>query len=202
MMFMKISNLVTLVILAIALASCASPNNQRPDQVTHGEHYPILDVLPRRIEGFTYEGSSTYPDPLGYSLRYQNDNNLHAFADIYLYPAPPGAASFTHEEIVVGVTNEALQEIDYFKQRGLYSEFKIISSGTFEIQGKTVSRVEIHLVKNNLVLYSLLYVTESDGKLIKARMSMPNNDANRTNEAWTRFIKSAFATIINNIDKA
>lgn len=161
-----------------------------------------MDFLPAKLEGFSYENSTTYPAPWGYSLRYGKNTTHRTYSDIYIYPIPKEANGYKHEEIVYGITKEALREIEYAKEKGAYSEFKVISKGTFYLNGKLATRVEIFLVRNNLSSYSLLYVTESEGKLIKARMTMPDNESNRNNESWNKFIDKVFSIILSNIEKA
>jgi hypothetical protein len=196
-----ISSIMLLVLVAI-LTACTPPTRESREDVAGSERYPILEVLPRHIEGFSYKGMRVYPDPWGYSLRYGNDSNQGVYADIYLYPVPQELRGREQEDIVMNKTNEALEEIDYFKRKGVYSAFEVISRDAFEILGNKTSEVEIQLVRDNLALYSLLFVTESKGKLIKARMTMPNNEANNGSEAWKRFVESVFTVILNNIDKA
>jgi hypothetical protein len=200
--FMKIFTNIVFTLVMMALVGCGAPKRQEVKELPGSEQYPILDVLPKSIEGFSYKGLRVYPDPWGYSLRYRSDFDKTVYADIYLYPVPKEAMGGDPEDIVVGATNGALEEIDYATKNGMYSEFEILGRDDFDILGKTTSQVDIYLVRNKTPLYSLLFVTESNGKLIKARMTMPHTDANRSNDAWKRFVESAFTIILNNIDKA
>lgn len=198
------NHLYKFVILALllAVAGCAVPVKEGQDDTASEKHAALLDVLPRHIQGFTYEGVREYPDPWGYSLRYRSDSSRRTYADIYIYPVPGNATNLSQKKVVTDMTNEALWEIKVAKEKGAYSDYKIIHSAAFEIDGNFTSRVDLQLVSNNLVLYSLLYVTERNGKLIKARISMPDNDANRGNKLWQEFVEQTFQVIIQNILKA
>lgn len=200
--FMKLFYKTLFIILIITSSACTVPVRQSQNKVTHDEHYVILDVLSKQVDGFSYEGSTTYPAPWGYSLRYRNNESKRTYADIYIYPVPREAVDYKHKDIVFSITNDALHEIDYAKERGVYSKFNVISKGTFEILDNVATKVEISLVKDNLVSYSLLFVTESSGKIIKARMTMPDNELNRNNEAWNKFVAKTFSIILKNIEKA
>jgi hypothetical protein len=198
----EIADRVMLLLLVAGLTACATVIKESQEDVAGNQQYPILDVLPKRIEGFTYEGMREYPPPWGYSLRFRNEPNNAVYADIYLYPVPQELSGHEQDDIVMIKTDEALEEIDYFYKAGSYSEFEIINRDSFQILGETASRVEIYLVKDNLALYSLLFVTEKDGKLVKVRMTMPNNQANTSNDAWGQFVNEVFTVILNNIEKA
>jgi hypothetical protein len=189
------------LLLVVSLTACATPTKEPQEQIANNEQLPILDVLPRQIEGFNYQGLRRYPAPWGYSLRYRNETNNAVYADLYLYPVPEELKGHEQEDIVMVKTDEALEEIDYFFKTGSYSEFEVLNRDSFQIEGETTSRVEIYLVRDNLALYSLLFVSEKDGKLVKVRMTMPNNEANTSNDAWERFVHKAFSVILKNIEK-
>lgn len=193
---------LALLCIVVLMAGCSTPTKQASNGITHGKHYPIMEVLPDSIEGFSYVGSATYPQPWGYSLRYRSGASRWTHSDIYIYPAPKADKPQSHQELVVGMTRQALEEIDYAKQRGAYSSFQILDQRKFTLNGKMATRIDMVLVKDNLVSYSLLYVTESQGKLLKVRMTMPDNEANRNNARWQRFAETVFNTIMANMDKA
>ena len=199
---MKISKLICLIFLVSVLTACTAPVSKDQYGLVHGEHFQILDVLPNNIEGFLYQGSTTYPDPWGYSLRYTYSKSNMVYSDIYIYPVPEEARKYSQKEIVNGMTDAALSEIELVKKRGAYSEFEIIEKSTSRLLGDYLTRVDIYLVKHNLASYSLLFLTERDGKLIKARMTMPDNEFNRNSVTWQKFIYKVFSNILENIEKA
>lgn len=192
-----------LAVLALcALTACSTPVKKSQNDISHGKHYAILDILPKEIEGFSFVDTKTYPDPLGYSLRYRNNKNQLTYADIYIYPIPKEAIGLSHKELVLLATKLAFRDIEYVKKKGSYSRYDIISNDSFGLLGKTTVHAEISILKDNLVLYSLLYVTESNGKWIKARLTMPDNEANRNNETWHKFVTETFSIILQNIENA
>jgi hypothetical protein len=199
---MKILKLTALILLVSILAACVTPVSKDRYAQAYEERFQIQNVLPVSIEGFSYQGAIAYPDPWGYSLRYEYGENHMVYSDIYIYPVPSEMAKYNQNEIVNGMTNAALREIDLLKQRGAYSEFEVVGTTTTHLLGEYLKRVDIYLVKHNLASYSLLFLTEKDGKLIKARMTMPDNEANRNNVTWQKFINEIFSIIIENIDKA
>ena len=201
-MVMKLVKYAYLSLLVSMLAACATPARKAQPGLVHGDHVKLLDVLPDNIEGFLYQDSTTYPDPWGYSLRYAYSENSRVYSDIYIYPVPKEMREYSQEEIVNGMTNAALREIELVKQRGAYSEFQIIEADASHMLGEYLTRVEMYLVKNNLASYSLLFLTERDGRLIKVRMTMPDNESNRKSATWQKFINTILSGILKNIEKA
>ncbi len=190
------------IILVALLAACSTTTKNAQLGAINGEKLEILDALPREIEGFIYRGAKSYPDPWGYSLRYQLERNQLTYSDVFIYPVPGEAEGYGQKEVVISMSNQALKEIDIAKEQGLYSKYSVINRRTFEINGNFTIRIDIFLVKSNLESYSLLFLTESNGKLIKVRMTMADNESNRNNTAWQKFAVKVITTIFNNIEKA
>lgn len=196
--FMKSIRTIFIVVVVAMLAACSGASKKT--QPSQG-NLPILDVLPKHIQGFSYVGTKTYPEPWGYSLRYQLDGSQYTHADLYIYPVPKELAGQKHKDVIGRMKDQAIEEIGYAKEKGMYSEYRVMKNSSFNINGKFVSRTDIHLIKGNLVAYSLLFLTESDGKLIKVRMTMPDSEEVRRSDTWQKFVDKAFATVIKNIEK-
>ena len=115
---------------------------------------------------------------------------------------PEGALKYQHKDIVAGMTSQALREIEIAMNKGMYSDFNIINKRAFKIQDNIITRVDVQLVRNNWEMFSLLFVTEHNGTVLKARMTMAYNELNKNNEAWQKFVEQAFSIILGNLDKA
>lgn len=198
---MNILRILGLLSMALSLVACAVTGEK--DASTQGQerHYAIVEVLPQSIEGFHYGGSATYPDPWGYSLRYRSEERGNIHADIYLYAVPPESRAGGREAIIDATLDGALQEITYVMEQGEYSEVKVLGRDKITVGDHPVGRVALYLVRNNLAVFSLIYVTESEGRLLKVRMSMPDNKANRGSGKWDLFVREAFTVILANMDK-
>ena len=188
--------------LVVFVSGCVTSNTAPRPNKPEVVRIEILNLIPKDVEGFVYKGAKAYPDPWGYSMRYQLKRNRLVYSDVYVYPVPNTAAGIGSDAIAKRMAELALSEIDLAKEKGFYSEYEIIESREFDLKGRPVSRSDLYLVKNNLESFSLLFLTESRGMLIKARMTMPDNEANRNSETWQRFVEEVFGVIIENIDKA
>lgn len=161
----------------------------------------IIPLLPRVLEGYEYLDVYVYPsEEYGYSIRYVYD--AHNYADIYIYPVPEQVKDLGHKDIVYGMTGHAVSEIELAKEKGLYQDFEILNERAFDSAGAISSKVSARLRKKGRDMYTILYLTENSDKLIKARITMPDNTSNRANTAWDLFVSKLFGFIVDNIDKA
>lgn len=161
----------------------------------------ILELIPKNVEGFRYVDYYEYPEPYGYSLRYLYEKNNMVHSDVYLYPSGIDSKLYSHKEIVLGMTDILMNEFDITVKKGMYSEFRAIKSSSFSVLDKIVTRNDLYLVRDNLETYSLLFLTESNGRMIKIRMSMPNNTHNRKSTNWQKFANQIIRFILENIEK-
>lgn len=187
-----------LIYLILCLTGCVSfglnveNKNNKPE---------ILDILPTNIDEFNYVGYQVYPEKsLGYSIRYAIVNI--GYADVYIYPVPKAALELDSKEIVIESTKAAITDIQYFVSKGIYSEFKVLSQKFSENNGVITTKIEGSFVKNNLQLYTMLYLTEHSGMLLKARISVNDNETNRSSTGWDSFVGKLFGLITANIEKA
>lgn len=157
----------------------------------------ILEVIPKEIEGFFYSKTHKYPYPLGYSLRYYDNINQLIYADIYIFPIDDSLEEYNIKDKIDIMTEWSLKDIFKFKEQGKYTKFDIIHNTNLNINGRYTSKVSINLVKKNLELYSLLFVTKSNNKFIKARITMPNNEAHRKDPRWQKFVEKIFTEIFS-----
>lgn len=163
------------------------------------ETIALLTEVPHSAHGFLYTGLQTYPEPWGYSLRYQHHQLSHTHADIYIYPVPESINLQSHKRVILEMATQSLQEIDFATQQGSYSEYQLLRNSSFELEGHFVTRSDLFLVRQNLAVYSMLFLTEKEGRLIKARITVPDNEANRNDPQWQAFVEEIFTAIIENI---
>jgi len=187
--------------LYVLLAACSS-DPQVPRLSIDDLAPEILQVLPAEIDGFAYQGAKTYPSPWGYSLRYRLVDNPLVYADVFVYPVPQKIENLGHTERVKAMTDEAILEIRSAAEQGAYSEARLLDGQEFRILSAYTTRIDLFLVKENLESFSLLFMTESNDRLLKVRMTMPDGYSNRNNDNWQRFVESVFSVILENIDKA
>ncbi len=190
------NNLLLTALLTICVSACSTVSVKNPT-----EEPEIISILPKMVEGYSYVGTHVYPsEEYGYSVRYTLSSKN--YADIYIYPVPEQVKEYPHKDIVFGMTGHAVSEIELAQEKGLYHGFEVLDKSAFDNSGIIFSKVEAKLIKDNLVSYTILYITENSSKLIKARITMPDNERNRSNKRWDNFIGEIFGFIISNINKA
>ncbi len=187
-----------LIFFVVFLFGCQTAGVKKAEQAPR----PMLvDKLPKAVGDFKYESFYEYPQKaLGYSVRYRLQGG--GYVDIYIYPVPDQIKALGHQKIVRGMADQAVNEIRYYEKQGVYKNFQILSEKQTEIKGSSVVKVEGTYLKNKQNLYTLLYLTEKSNTLVKARMSVDNNDANKSSQQWDRFISIVFGAILDNMDKA
>lgn len=188
--------------LAALLAGCVATSGGTRTPSASYKKIEIVHHVPEESHGFVYQSIKAYPDPWGYSMRYKYKTSEWIHSDIYVYPVPAGTAGHTSEDITKEMAKQALEEIDLATEKGFYANNKVLGSKEFYLKGQYINRTELYVLRQNLETFSLLFITEVQGKLIKARVTMPDNPANRNSERWQRFVSDVFAAIIDNIDKA
>jgi len=192
------------LILVLSMAGCTQNVMEPVDQnnqsiVENKEAEQLLEVVPHQLHGFVYTTTQTYPEPWGYSFRFIHESNPRIHADIYVYPVPENLNLIDSKRIVLEMASQSLQEIDEAAKQGSYSDYQLIRNSSIEINGHFVTRSDIYLIRSNLAVYSLLFLTESKGTLIKARISMPDNETNRSGSQWEEFVREMFSAILIHI---
>lgn len=192
------SRLLTLTFLLGLLSACATTP---PAESEEDEQPELIAMLPKQLEGYSYGGFHIYPEAAyGYAVRYLH--SAHHHADIYVYPVPDSIKHLSHKDIVLGMTYHTKQEIELAQEQGLYLNYQVIQERAYDNNGTITTKIEGEYLKNNLAAYTLVYLTESSGKLVKARITMPDNEANRDNPQWDNFISQLFSFVLKHIDKA
>ena len=104
-----------------------------------------------------------------------------------------------HLQWEYGVTNAGIRDIYSMKSKGHYNNVKILKKRAYTNQDNTLTMHKITMLRGNVESLSFLYVTEFNGILLKARISMPDNTANRKRKDTKEFTIEIFNQIIKNI---
>ncbi|MEE9335365.1 MAG: hypothetical protein V3U65_14845 [Granulosicoccaceae bacterium] len=160
----------------------------------------IISAIPEQLESFDYQGYRYFDENTdGFTLRYSNIGK-HRLADVFIYPVSKENRALPHDQLVMGSTRATIQAIGSAVKTGQYANFNVIGAATRARGIRTVARVEATYLRENLASYTLVYQTEYEGTLVKVRVSMPDNAANRDSEEWDRFANTLFDTIIGHIE--
>jgi|GEM_PF-758312 len=159
----------------------------------------LVARLPARLASFDFAGYRHFGDGSGgYSFRYRNPAKKR-LADVYVYPVAEQNAELAHRALVLGSTRATLRAIGEAVEQGLYANFKVVDSATRGNGIRIVSRVQATYLRENLASYTMLYQSEYRGTLMKIRLSMPDNESNRTSAEWDAFAEHMFALVIEDI---
>jgi len=182
------------------LAGCAS--NTTKDTGTRPESTPdIVNHISHYIGDYEYIGIKHYGDDLGYSLRYNNKFLTSTHADFYIWPVPPQATGYPHKDIVFAASDASLSDIIAVKENGGYQEMEILDQATYDSNGLIITVHKFSFLRSGLRVVSFMYVTEHKGSFLKARVSMPDNEANRDEKKVNVFVTDVLNQIIANIDR-
>jgi len=191
----------TILLLATSLALSACATLQKPAENEDTLDAPeLIEVLPAEVGSFDYEGFRYFEDASnGYTFRYTNSGK-HRMADVYVYPVATENEDLGHDDLVMGSTRATIQAIGDAVKQGIYTDFNVVGAATQARGIRTVARVEATYLRQNLASYTLVYQTEYDGTLLKIRVSMPDNESNRSNSEWDEFANTIFNTIVEELD--
>jgi len=189
---------VTVMISCLALSACATLG--QPDEKVAEPAPKLIEALPEDIGSFEYKGYRYFEDSSnGYTFRYANPKKRR-MADVYVYPVSTQNADLDHEDLVMGSTRATIQAIAGAVKQGIYANFNLVGAATRARGFRTVARVEATYLSDNLASYTLVYQTEYDGTLLKIRVTMPDNESNRTSHEWDRFADTMFNKIVVELD--
>lgn len=193
----------TVLLLATSLALSACATLKKPAEKEDTLDAPeLIEVLPSEVGSFDYEGFRYFEDESnGYTFRYTNSGK-HRMADVYVYPVATENEDLDHDDLVMGSTRATIQAIGDAVKQGIYTDFNVVGAATQARGIRTVARVEATYLRQNLASYTLVYQTEYDGTLLKIRVSMPDNESNRSNSEWDEFANTIFNTIVEELDES
>lgn len=190
---------ILVLVSSLVLSSCATL--KQPAENAELPAPDLIEVVPTEVGSFDYEGYRYFDDAAtGYTLRYSNPRKLR-MADVYVYPVAEQNQDLDHEDLVMGSTRATIQAIGDAVKQGLYANFNVVGAATQARGLRTVARVEATYLRENLASYTLVYQTEYDGTLLKIRVSMPDNESNRSSLEWDEFANTMFNTIVDQLDE-
>jgi len=180
-----------LLLTMLVLAGCASTA-----QHSASEEPKLVQALPKSYGGYDYRGYQVYPTrELGVSFRYVKRNEQFHHADIYVYPVPAEAQGKDQREIVLSASHVSMQEIFEAGRRGYYNNVKGLRGEMRTLEGNVMTVSEFSFLRDNLKIYSLLYLTEDKGMLIKARVSMPYDERYLDHKDVDSFLAHMFGVV-------
>jgi len=190
-------NLLLPVLLVLSACAATAPNKvTTPLQ----DEPSVISAMPDQLESFNYQGYRYFDETSdGFTMRYSNMGK-HRLADVFVYPVAKENQSLPHDQLVMGSTRATIEAIGSAVKTGQYANFNVIGAATRARGIRTIARVEATYLRENLASYTLVYQTEYDGTLVKVRISMPDNEANRVSKEWDRFASSLFDTVIGHIE--
>lgn len=184
---------------SLILASCASLKSGASEESDLAAP-EIVESLPEEVGSFEYHGYRHFQDLSdGHTFRYIN-NGKHRMADIYVYPVAEENSDLQHDELVLGSTRATIDAIGDAVKHGTYANFNVVSAATQARGARTVARFEATYLRHNLASYTVVYQTEYEGTLLKIRLSMPDNESNRTSAEWDEFANKMFNIIVDDLN--
>ena len=100
----------------------------------------------------------------------------------------------------MGSTQATMRAIAQAVQQGVYQNLNVIDAATRANGLRTIARVQATYLRQNLASYTLVYQTEHDGTMVKIRMTMPDNQFNRTSREWDRFADQVLKAVAKHLD--
>lgn len=216
---MHLKSALTATLIATLLSACAStnsPNAAAGDSVLNSdetatqvasseliieeEQAQLVASLPNEIESFELSGARAFDvEGDGVNVRYANDRKRRR-ADVFVYPVAENNKKLTHPDLVLGSTQATVQAITEAVQAGVYQNLNVIDAATKANGLRTIARVQATYLRENLASYTLVYQTEHDGTMVKIRLTMPDNESNRSSREWDRFADEVFQSVTEYLD--
>ena len=192
-----IKKVITTALLIFALSGCISVETVRaPQDEKTLEEPQIVSQLPKEMTDYTYEGYHIFPAGYGYSLRYRNLFQERHYADIYIWPVHPEHTNTPHNDLVTAFSKGAVSDIFTAQEQGKYSDVKVLSEETFIVNGKNVSEHTLSYKDSGVPVFSYVFVSESNGELLKARLTLKDTARNQQLTEPKEFVSDVFQHII------
>ncbi len=195
MQFVRLISVLTTLLFTAACAA-VSPSPPEPERQAEPE---LMQVMPESVKSFELRGYKYFNDGSGYSIRYANEHKQR-LADLFIYDVAQENAALDHDELVIGSTRATMDAISEAAKQGHYANLNVINAVTHSQGPRTIARVQATYLRQNLASYTLVYQTEYKGKLLKVRVTMPDNDSNRNSTEWDQFTDTVFSTVIDDLD--
>jgi hypothetical protein len=192
LVFLLISLLFTNACVALTIT---------PENTNNTDVPALMHKLPKTVQSFNMQGFKYFNDGSGYSIRYSNERKQR-LADLYIYDVAEENESLNHKQLVLGSTRATMDAIGAAADQGHYTNFNILDAATHAQGLRTIARVQATYLRQNLASYTLVYQTEYKGTLLKIRVTMPDNDSNRSSDEWDNFTDTVFQSVISELDNA
>ncbi len=210
---MLLKSASTAVLIATLLSACATNQSQNASagdsvEIPTVDVEPVIEVeqaelvasLPESIESFELSGAKAFDaEGDGVNVRYTNAKKRRR-ADVFIYPVAEDNKALAHPELVLGSTQATMQAISEAVQAGVYQNLNVIDAATKAKGLRTIARVQATYLRENLASYTLVYQTEHDGTMVKIRLTMPDNESNRTSREWDRFADEVLNSVTDYLD--
>lgn len=201
---MRLIPIFALLGSVVITSACATPASTTPTEVEAptAPEPALYSTLPENVDSFELKGYKHFEDGSdGYSVRYANERKRR-MADLYVYPVAEENADMEHSQLVLGSTRATLMAIGEATRKGHYANFNVINAATRAQGVRTIARVQATYLRQNLASYTLVYQTEHEGTLLKIRVTMPDNEHNRSSREWDEFADTMFKTAIEGLEAA
>ena len=197
---MRLIPVLALLGSVVVTSACATTASSPPVEAPAAPEPALYSALPENVDSFELKGYKHFEDGSGgYSVRYANERKRR-MADLYVYPVAEENENMEHAQLVLGSTRATLMAIGEATRQGHYSNFNVINAATRAQGVRTIARVQATYLRENLASYTLVYQTEHDGTLLKIRVTMPDNEYNRTSREWDEFADTMFKTAIESLE--
>lgn len=197
------------LMLSIFLAGCSS-NERVPEEVKlkniikntieQLDEPKIVEYIGYNVNGYKYEGHKIYPGNLGYSLKYRNINNSKNYLDTYIWPVTKNAEVISHETLVSSMAKQALGDIYGAQNSGHYQNVRVVFKDMRVVSERNVEFYKLNFSKKGVEFNSYLYVSESKGRYLKSRITMPSRNSVSDKDV-NNLVFKVFEKIIANIEK-
>jgi len=209
---MRFISIIALLGSVVITSACATTTPTGEEAITANASIQaeqpkpaLVSALPDNVDSFDKKGFKHFEDGSGgFSVRYTNERKRR-IADLYVYPVAEENANLEHSALVLGSTRATLMAIGEATRQGHYDNFNVLNAATRAQGLRTVARVKATYLRQNLASYTLVYQTEHNGTLLKIRVTMPDNETNRSSKEWDTFAETMFKEAISNLggpDKA
>lgn len=193
---MFVNKLLAVLALLLVLTACETTPSRQLATSSETEQPQIVDSLSKEIVDYVYNSYHVYPPGLGLSVRYNNLYQENHYADVYVWPVPNEMVDQSHEELIKIFAEGAISAVFSYEKQGAYSQVKVVSSQSYRHGGLTISEHQLSYFNGEADVLSYLFMSESNGELLKARVSLDNTARNKERTEVREFVNRIFSEIV------
>ncbi len=191
-----LQKLCCVLFITLYLAGCSHPVNTQANQSTLAKAPPIVQKIPKEVQGYHYVAFKDFGGAMGLSLRYDKEKEIRHNADVYVWSVPENLKEESHRVKVYVETIGALKGIFLFAEAGHYSNIKFLEKGAYGVEEAMTTVHKMSMRKSGEDILSFLYVSEYQGHMLKVRISMLDTGFNRARKDMNQFVHQIFTDII------